>query len=226
MRSIATNFDKEAETWDDDPAKVHRARAVAEAIRARVPLGPSTRLLEYGAGTGLVSQALAEHVGLMTLAEPSVGMRAMIVDKIGANVLPSTAQIWNLDLTTGEAPGERFDLIVTVMTLHHIRDLAPVLDGFVTLLREGGSLCVVDLDKEDGSFHKRDSAFDGHHGFERAALAGQLEAAGFTGVRFEDCYEMEKEGSTYPLFLASCTTADLRAHRRSESATRNDTPAR
>src|SRR5690606_42045723 len=45
-------FDEKAATWDDDPAKVERARVVADALRDAVPPGPTTRLLEYGAGTG------------------------------------------------------------------------------------------------------------------------------------------------------------------------------
>lgn len=79
---MPTDFDEKAKTWDDDPAKVHRARVVAEAIRSAVPLGSSTRLLEYGAGTGMVSQTLADHVGPITLAEPSAGMRAVMVEEM------------------------------------------------------------------------------------------------------------------------------------------------
>jgi ubiquinone/menaquinone biosynthesis C-methylase UbiE len=202
---VPTDFDEKAKTWDDDPAKVHRARVVAEAIRSAVPLGSSTRLLEYGAGTGMVSQTLADHVGPITLAEPSAGMRAVMVEKIAAGTLPAGVRIWNLDLATDEVPDERFDLIITVLTLRHIQDLVAVLDGFATLLSDGGHLCIVDLEEEDGSFHSSDPGFDGHHGFGRAALTAQLEAAGFVGVRFERCYEINKEGTAYPLFLATCT---------------------
>lgn len=202
---MPTDFDQKASTWDDDPAKVHRARVVAEAIRRTAPCSPSTRLLEYGAGTGLVSQALVDHVGPITLADPSAGMRAVMADKVAAGALPADARIWELDLTTDEVPTERFDLAITVMTLHHIHDLTPVLAGFAALLADGGHLCVVDLEEEDGSFHASDDDFDGHDGFGRADLAAQLEAAGFTDVWFEPCHEVEKDGGTFPLFLATCT---------------------
>jgi predicted TPR repeat methyltransferase len=201
---VGSDFDEKARTWDDDPAKVDRAKVVAEAIRETIPLAASTRLLEYGAGTGLVSQSLADHVGSVTLAEPSAGMRAVMHDKVAAGSLPPDARIWDLDLSTGETPTDRFDLVVTVMTLHHIPNLEPVLTGFASLLGDGGDLCVVDLEREDGSFHSSDVDFDGHHGFDRTALAAQLEAAGFTDVRFQPCYEIEKEGGRFPLFLARC----------------------
>lgn len=204
-----SSFDEKAATWDDDPAKVERARAVAEAIRAAVPLSSSTRLLEYGAGTGLVSQELAAHVGAVTLADSSAGMREVMQAKVDSGALPRDARVWDLDLATAQVPDERFDVVVTVMTLHHIPDLAPVLDGFARLLPPEGHLCVVDLVEEDGSFHS-DPEFGGHHGFNLEELAKQLAAAGFSDIRTEEVYELEKEGARFPLFLATCRRAGRR----------------
>lgn len=199
-------FDEKAATWET-PAKIERARVVAEAVRRAVALSGSTRVLEYGAGTGLVSQELASSVGPITLADPSAGMREVMHSKVATGALPATTRIWDLDLSTGSVPDERFDLVVTVMTLHHILDLTPVLDGFARLLDGGGHLCVVDLVKEDGSFHRDSSDFHGHHGFDAHDLSARLESAGFTDVRVEQIHEMVKNGATYPLFLAACTRA-------------------
>lgn len=199
---MGTNgFDEKAATWDADPAKVERARVIGGAIRATVPLDPSMRLLEYGAGTGLVTEALRDAVGPVTLADTSAGMRDVMRAKVDAGVIPD-ARIWALDLATQPAPDEQFELVVTVMTLHHIHDLAPVLSGFAALLVAGGHLCVVDLEEEDGSFHTGD--FEGHHGFVRADLATRLDAAGFGDIAFQDCHHVERDGVSYPLFLATC----------------------
>jgi cyclopropane fatty-acyl-phospholipid synthase-like methyltransferase len=199
---MASVFDAKASTWDDDPEKVRRAQAAAAAIRAAVPLDTSTRLLEYGAGTGLVTQSLASDVGAVTLAEPSSGMRAVMADKIADARLPASARVWDLDLTKAPAPDERFDVIVSVMTMHHVVELTRVLERFVTLLSDGGHLCVVDLQSEDGSFHRHDPAFEGHHGFAVDDLTDRLQAAGFADVQIDGCGEFEKEGTIYPLFLA------------------------
>ena len=196
------DFDAKAATWDDDPAKVERAEVVAQAIRATIPLDTSMRVLEYGAGTGLVTSALRDAVGPVTMADTSAGMREVMVGKVAAGLIPD-ARVWDLDLATEAAPDERFDLVVTVLTLHHISTLEPVLSGFADLLVEGGHLCIVDLEEEDGSFHPE--GFAGHHGFDRAALASLLEDAGFTGVAFQRCHQIERDGVTYPLFLATAT---------------------
>ena len=197
------DFDEMAKTWDADPAKVERARVIAELLPQRLDLGPDTRVFEYGAGTGLVSQMLAPHVGPLTLADPSEGMRAAMAAKVADGTLPASSTIvaTNFD---AEAPGEgRFDLVVTVQVMHHVPDLPPVLAAFAAILEPGGHLAIVDLEAEDGSFHG--DGFGGHHGFHRPELQAQLEAAGFTDVRFEHAYDLEKDGHAYPLFLALAT---------------------
>lgn len=200
-----SSFDEKAATWDDE-AKIERARVVAGAVREAVVLSGSTRVLEYGAGTGLVSQELAGSVGALTLADSSAGMREVMHAKVATGALPTTTGIWDLDLSSGSVPDERFDLVVTVMTLHHIPDLSSVLEGFAKLLDEGGHLCVVDLVAEDGSFHSDDD-FHGHHGFDVHELSAELVSAGFSDVRVEQVYEVVRDGTAYPLFLATCTRA-------------------
>lgn len=193
-------FDDKAATWDDDPAKIERARVVAEVIRRTIALDGSERLLEYGAGTGLVSQALRDDVGPVTLADTSTGMREVMLAKIASGALPD-ARVWDLDLENAGPPDERFDLVVTVLTLHHIHDVDVVLSRFTEVLDDGGHLCIVDLDEEDGSFH--DAGMDVHHGFERSKLAASMATAGFADVEFRDCHHMDRSGANFPMFLAT-----------------------
>ncbi len=194
------DFDERAATWDD-PAKVERSRFVADAVVAAVSPDRGTRLLEYGAGTGLFTEALAERVGPAVLADPSAGMRAVMATKVADGRLRD-ARITDLDLASDdvELPDEHFDLIVTVMVMHHVTELDLVFRRFRTLLAPGGKLCIVDLDAEDGSFHGE--GFTGHHGFDRADLARRLRTAGFDRVEVSDCGRAERDDGTWPMFLA------------------------
>ncbi len=186
-------------------SEVERARVLARAIADRVPLDRSTRMLEYGAGTGLVTEALRDQVGPVILADTSAGMRSVMQAKIDAGTI-TDARVWSLDLSDEDPPEDRFDLIVTVMTLHHITELDPVLEGFARLLDPGGHLCVVDLEEEDGSFHG--SGFHGHHGFRRPDLEASLRRAGFDTITFETSHHVERDGTLFPLFLATCRKND------------------
>ncbi len=197
------SFDEKAATWDDDPAKVERARVVADAIISTLHLDGSQRLLEYGAGTGLVTEALRDAVGPVTMADTSTGMRDVMRAKIAAGVIPD-ARVWDFDLAGDIAlPDDRFDLVVTVLALHHIEDIDRTLANFAKLLEPGGHLCVVDLDHEDGSFH--DEGFAGHHGFVRQDFEAQLTKAGFGNVAFQTCHHVIKNDRPYPMFLATAT---------------------
>lgn len=183
--------------------RIERARAVAAAVRAAVPLGPGLRALEYGCGTGLLSFALQGELGEILLADTSDGMLAVLRQKIAAARLAHLHPL-NLDLAVEPPPALQLDLIYTLMTMHHIPDTAAVLRGFAALLAPGGRLCIADLEAEDGSFHE--PGFEGHNGFEPAALEAQLRQAGFSEIHFERVFNTPKERAGvvryYPLFLA------------------------
>lgn len=195
---MKSEFDDRAEAWDDE-SKVKRAQAVAAAIRRAVPLARSMTALEYGAGTGLLSFCLRESLGPITLADTSAGMRAVAQRKIAA-AGAKDMRVVDYDVMRDALPAQRYDAVLSMMTLHHVPDVARGLAAFHELLEPGGYLCIADLDAEDGSFHGPD--VDVHHGFERGALGAALERAGFTNVQFADCFVVERGPRRYPVFLA------------------------
>src|SRR5690242_14827886 len=124
-----TNFDDRAKDWDSDPDKVERARAVADAIRQAIPLSNEMKALEYGCGTGLLSFALQSDLGQITLADTSQGMLDVLREKI-ANAGVTNMHPVRLDLTSDPLPAERYDLIYSLMVLHHVHDFKGVLVRF------------------------------------------------------------------------------------------------
>ena len=204
--TTTTDFDARAATWDDDPAKVERARAIADAIGRHVRLQPTMRALEYGCGTGLLGFMLRPRLGDVTLADVSEGMLEVAAGKIAA-AGDAAMRTVRLDLLADPLPPQRFDLVFSLMTLHHIPDTAAILRRFRAVLAEPGTLCIADLDAEDGSFHG--AGFDGHNGFDRGRLGAQARAAGFATVAFTTAYVMRKASGgverSYPIFLLVAT---------------------
>lgn len=200
--TMETDFDARAKTWDEDPAKVERARIVAEAIREAVPLRADMQALEYGCGTGLLSFPLQPELGHITLADSSAGMLEVLRGKIAASGARNMTPV-KLDLLQDALPAQRFGLIYSLLTLHHIPDTQGILKAFSTLLEPGGYLCISDLDREDGSFHGE--GFSGHNGFDRAELGAKAEQAGLTQVSFRTVHVMQKNAGDkqgrYPMFL-------------------------
>ncbi len=202
-----TNFDERAKDWDSDPKKVERARVVAEEIRKAIPLSREMNALEYGCGTGLLSFALQEDLGQITLVDTSQGMLDVLAEKIAAAGVVNMHPV-RLDLAVDTIPPKKYNLTYSLMTMHHIHDTQDILNKFHILLEPGGYLLIADLDKEDGSFHT-DGTTDVHKGFVQSELRKQVEAAGFTDVKFTTAYTIRKkvgdEEKAFPVFLMCAT---------------------
>ena len=201
-RLDAAHFDSKAREWDDNPVFRERGLKIAEAIRQVVPLNKNMSALDYGCGTGLLSFPLKDELGAILMADSSSGMLEVVAEKIAAQGVGNMTTM-QLDLLADPPPAQRFDLIVTSMTLHHVPDTDHILRVLHDLLQPGGYLCIADLDQEDGSFHGIE--VDVHHGFDRAELGRRAENAGFADVQFQTVFSIAKERETgsrdYPVFL-------------------------
>jgi ubiquinone/menaquinone biosynthesis C-methylase UbiE len=198
-------FDDAAATWDDDPGHEQRQVAVAEAIKKAVNLSPSMGAVDIGGGTARLSILLADLVGSVVVTDPSAGMVQDARERIEAAGLSDRLRAVQADLTTDRLDGT-YDVVWSSMALHHVRDLEGLLRSVAGLLVDGGRLAIADLDEDpDGAFHADKVDFDGHHGFDRHRLAGQLAGAGFTDVSFVDATTVLKGDREFGLFLCTAT---------------------
>ena len=198
----ANHFDARARQWDENPVFQERGLKIADAVRKAVPLRRDMNALDYGCGTGLLSFPLKDELATILLADNSRGMLEVVAEKIAAQGVTNMTQL-KLDLLTDPAPTQKFYLIVTAMTLHHVPDTDHILRVFHDLLNPGGYLCIADLDQEDGSFHGPE--VDVYHGFDQADLGRRTAQAGFSDVQFQTVFTITKERETgaqdYPVFL-------------------------
>lgn len=206
-----TDFDDRAKNWDSDAKKVERARSVADAIREAIPLSTAMSALEYGCGTGLLSFELQPHLGSITLADTSRGMLDVLEQKIAAAGV-SNMEPLQLDLTIDPPPARKYDILFSLMTLHHIHDVDDMLKKFHSIIEPGGTLAIADLDKENGSFHSDGTSYF-HKGFARSELQRMTEEAGFVDVKFLTVYVIRKKVSDteqdFPVFLlTACREKD------------------
>lgn len=206
-------FASQAATWNDDPRKVERARQAADAIAAEVPLDPSWRVLDYGAGTGLLAFALADRVGEILLLDFSDGMveaaRRRIAESGRAGMRAERH-----DLTQAPLPAtEQFDLVISMMVLHHVDDVPLLLTRLSAATTEDGWIAVLDLEPEQGEYH--DPEFTGHQGFRRGMLRRALAKAGFGHLTVRQVLQIEKQVDGAPrkfgVFLATARKETVRS---------------
>jgi len=203
-KSPRNRFDEAASQWDSNPARVELARAVGAAMLRAVPVQPGWRAVDYGAGTGLLTLNLQPHLASILALDSSTGMLGQLKQKVAATGIENV-QTAHWDLEAQPFSQQGFDLVISSMTLHHLRDVPLVFDRFVILLKPGGWLAVADLDAEDGSFHTDPTAVF-HHGFDRSQIAAWLEGAGLSQVTVTNAHSITRPSAdgltrTYGVFL-------------------------
>ncbi len=175
------DFDKVAASWDENPTRVSLAKDVAEAIKQQVTLAPDMDALDFGCGTGLLTLQLQPLVRSITGVDSSQGMLAVFKDRISQLKLTNAKAVL-CDLDKGDTLTGAYHLVVSSMTLHHVEETAPLLAQFYNIMVSGGTLCLADLDSEEGQFHT-DPTGVFHNGFDRPTLLKAMTNAGFVDVQ-------------------------------------------
>ncbi len=176
-------FDKEAREWDRNRRRVEVAKAVADFA---IKCGVKGEILDFGCGTGLVSQHLKDAATKLTGFDTSQNMVEEYDKKFPGCGLTAY-------------PDRKFDAVVTSMTLHHIKDLQALAKRLYDSLKSGGILVVADLYKEDGGFHQRGNDGVYHFGFYPNELQNLFEKAGFKKMEDKRVYTVKKEDKSYPI---------------------------
>jgi ubiquinone/menaquinone biosynthesis C-methylase UbiE len=190
MSTIKRDFDKEAASWDEHPARIKLAKDVANAISKQIILTPEMDVMDFGCGTGLLTIQLKPFVRSITGVDSSQGMLDIFNMKIAKLKLNKVnAVLVNLD--NGDTLEGNYDLVVCNMTLHHIKEIEPLFDRFYNITAPDGYLCIADLDLDDGQFHN-DTTGVFHFGFDRTALRKVFTEAGFDNVRDTGAAEVVK----------------------------------
>ncbi len=190
MNTEKRDFDKEAASWDEHPTRVKLANDVASAIEKHITLRPDMDVLDFGCGTGLLTLRLQPYVRSITGADSSEGMLDVFKKKIADRNLDNVKSRL-LDLDKGDVLTGSYHLIVSNMTLHHIREVKPLFDQFHKAMAPAGYLCVTDLDTEGGKFHD-DNTGVFHFGFDRAVLRKAFTDAGFGNLQDTTAAEIVK----------------------------------
>lgn len=181
MAGELRNYDAAAATWDMNPYRVRLAGDVARTIRDRIRLGPEMDVLEIGCGTGLLTLLLQPHVRSITALDSSAGMLGILESRIRNDGI-SGITTRRVDLEGEDAWEGSYDLVVSSMTLHHIRNVPHIIRKCFSVLKPGGTLAIADLDKECGMFHKKTELVY-HEGFDRCLLRQEFWHAGFGNIR-------------------------------------------
>jgi|WetSurMetagenome_2_1015567.scaffolds.fasta_scaffold34078_2 ubiquinone/menaquinone biosynthesis C-methylase UbiE len=175
------DFNAVAATWDENPGRVKMAHDVAGAIAKTIPLRPDMDVLDFGCGTGLLTLQLQPLVRTITGVDSSQGMLDVLHAKCKSQGVKNvTTRLADLD--NGDKLDGQYDLVVSSMTFHHLRNVQPVLAQFFRIMKPSGRIAIADLDSDEGKFHESNEGVF-HFGFDRCVMQKTIESAGFLSVR-------------------------------------------
>ena len=190
-------FAEKAQDWDQQSIPARISEGVRRALFTHVEFGPEQTVMDFGAGTGLICTSIAPKVTKVLAVDISASMLEQLSNKVQGQ---DNVEIYCQDLLQ-DPLDEQVDIIVSAMAMHHVRDTDALFHAFARQLRSNGQIAVADLDREDGDFHPPGTEGVFHHGFDRDELQCMATAAGFRQVQFHTATTIERDGTSYPIFL-------------------------
>jgi len=190
-------FAHKSKSWDMNSKRVKNAQAIAELIVKNIYLSQSMEIMDFGAGTGLLSFFVAQKVAKIVAVDNSPSMLEEFRKK--SREFASQTEVLALDLSL-ENTDRKFDGIISSMTIHHLEDIKALFSKFYEMLNKDGFIAIADLDIENGTFHS-DNTGVFHYGFDRKVLEQIAKEVGFKNIHFETASVIQKSHANFSVFL-------------------------
>jgi len=189
-------FNQKAQQWDLSSMRQSIAQNAYNAIINNIDLDKEDSVIDFGAGTGLLSRKIAPHVKELLAIDSSEKMLEKLDELHIKNI-----QTLHKDISEFQTD-KKFNAIVSSMTMHHIKDLDILFEKLYQLLDENGYIAIVDLMSEDGSFHSDNTGVH-HFGFSEKDLTKLAKKYKFRDIKYTKIYTIIKENEQYHIFLLS-----------------------
>lgn len=184
-----TSEARERRFWDQKAKHYDRSMKLLGRPLPRVlelvadAVAGADEVLEVGAGTGLVTEAIAPRVRKLVATDYAENMVARLRDRVAAVGL-TNVECAQADLYALEYPPAAFDAVVASNILHLVPDLPSALTALQRVLRPGGKLIAPTFCHDETRrawFVSRLLSAVGqpmHRRFSAASLRAALEASG------------------------------------------------
>lgn len=192
------NFEHKAKEWDQKSVRVQNAINIADSIKNKIDLTPQMHIMDFGVGTGLLGFEILKDVKSMVGVDTSKGMLEKLEEKNSNEfyIKPICQDIVQNPLD------EKFDGIISSMTLHHVEDLVKFFSTIKNNLNENGFIAIADLSSEDGTFHSDNTGVH-HFGFDEKELGEVIKSCGFKDISFEHIHTINKPHRDFDIFLVT-----------------------
>ncbi|HHF2879723.1 TPA: class I SAM-dependent methyltransferase [Vibrio diabolicus] len=186
---MAQDWDGLAKNWESNPATEQFAQSVFEQLQQLTQLD-GIKVLDFGCGTGQLSQRLSPMVKDIVALDASEAMIEELDKKELANVEPVVDALSRGLVAQHPAFRGQFDLVVASSVLAFVEDLDTSLKISHSLLNHGGYFVHFDWIAESEQ-----------DGFTLAKSKRALKDAGFTEVESQHVFDITSDGKTMSVLM-------------------------
>ncbi|MCA9579766.1 MAG: class I SAM-dependent methyltransferase [Myxococcales bacterium] len=130
---------EQAPAWDTDPVVRAYADAAWTSLQAHGEPRAGARVLDFGCGTGLLSERIAPHVAEVVAVDASPAMVAVLADKRIPNVRAGVASWTPATINRDELAQGSFDLVVCSSVCAFLDDYPGTIAMLARRLALGGT---------------------------------------------------------------------------------------
>ncbi len=186
---MAQDWDGLAKQWESNPATKQFAQSVLEQLQQLTQLD-GIKVLDFGCGTGQLSQLLSPIVKDIVALDASEEMIEELDKKELANVEPVVDSLSRGLVAQHPAFRGQFDLVVASSVLAFVDDADSALQISHSLLNHGGYFVHFDFVAETEQ-----------EGITLASSSNALEKAGFSDINVTPVFDITSDGQTMSVLM-------------------------
>ncbi|WP_371189007.1 class I SAM-dependent methyltransferase [Thalassotalea maritima] len=145
---MSESWDDYADGWDSNEAVILYCHKAYESLLNIVDLD-GRKVLDFGCGTGLLTERISDHASAVVAIDPSKKMISVLSDKHLKNVQVINGELTQDLISNDDVLRDGFDVIVASSALAFVSDYQETLNLLKQLLRKGGFLVQWDWLKEN-----------------------------------------------------------------------------
>ncbi|TOF43309.1 SAM-dependent methyltransferase [Vibrio parahaemolyticus] len=187
--TMAQDWDGLAKNWESNPATEQFAQSVFAQLQQLTQLD-GIKVLDFGCGTGQLSQLLSPIVKDIVALDASEAMIEELDKKELLNVEPVVDALSRGLVAQHPAFRGQFDLVVASSVLAFVDDVESSLDIAHSLLNEGGYFVHFDWVAESEQ-----------DGFTLSRSENALSNAGFVDVEAKKVFDINSDGQTMSVLM-------------------------
>jgi 2-polyprenyl-3-methyl-5-hydroxy-6-metoxy-1,4-benzoquinol methylase len=191
-RILSNEWDEYAENWDVDPSVEQDAKNAFSELLDSININGLT-VLDFGCGTGALTQLMSPSVESIVAIDPSSEM-IKLLDKKALNNVTSICDYLSSELVkTSPELENKFDLIVASSVCGFLPDYEMTLSLLKSLLKKDGLFVQWDWLSEDDSSGM---------GLSEKRVKQAFAASGFVSIKVNSPFIMNSSKGNMPVLMA------------------------